>query len=397
MMRDVYVIGIGITSFTRLEYPLSEIAAYPAMMAMKDGGLREIDHLYVANMGGGRVNHQTGLASAVVDTLSLTPAGAETIENGPASGGSAVKTGYMAVASGLHDVVMVTGAERMREVNNLDATDFVATLTHPLAEHIYGVTLPSLAAMFTRLYMEKYGVTERHLAMVAVKNQNNALRNEFAHLQQRISLEGILDSPEAMTNNPYVSEPLRFFDCCPVSDGGACVILAGEEAAREASARKPGRPLVKLAGVGQATDTHAVHEREDPTDLLAVRRAAAMAFERSGLRPEDVDVAELHDAFTILEIVESEECGFFPKGEGHLALERGETELGGKLPINVSGGLKGRGHPVGATGLAQAYEIVHQLRGEAGERQVEGATVGFTCNFGGFGNNVVCLTFRREN
>jgi acetyl-CoA C-acetyltransferase len=367
-MRDVYVIGIGITSFTRLEYPLSEIAAYPAMMAMKDAGTRAIDHLYVANMGGGRINHQTGLASAVVDTLSLTPAGAETIENGPASGGSAVKTGYMAVASGLHDTVMVTGAERMREVNNLEATDFVATLTHPLAEHIYGVTLPSLAAMFTRLYMEKYGVTERHLAMVAVKNQNAALLNEFAHLQQKISIEGILDSPEAMTNNPYV-----------------------------AVARKVDRPLVKLAGVGQATDTHAVHEREDPTDLLAVRRAAAMAFERAGLVPADVDVAELHDAFTILEIVESEECGFFPKGEGHLALERGETALGGKLPINVSGGLKGRGHPVGATGVAQVYEIVHQLRGEAGERQVEGARVGFTCNFGGFGNNVVCLAFEREN
>ena len=391
-VRDVYVIGVGITSFTRLEYPLSEIAAYPAMMAMKDAGTREIDHLYVANMGGGRVNHQTGLASAVVDTLSLTPAGAETIENGPASGGSAVKTGYMAVASGLHDVVMVTGAERMREVNNLEATDFVATLTHPLAEHIYGVTLPSLAAMFTRLYMEKYGVTERHLAMVAVKNQNAALKNEFAHLQQKISIEGILDSPEAMTNNPYVAEPLRFFDCCPVSDGGACVILASEEVAG-----KVDRPLVRLAGVGQASDTHAVHEREDPTDLLAVRRAAAMAFERAGLTPADVDVAELHDAFTILEIVESEECGFFPKGEGHLALERGETALGGKLPINVSGGLKGRGHPVGATGVAQAYEIVHQLRGEAGERQVDGARVGFTCNFGGFGNTVVCLVFKREN
>ena len=389
-MRDVYVIGIGITSFTRLEYPLSEIAAYPAMMAMKDAGTRDIDHVYVANMGSGRVNHQTGLASAVVDTLSLTPAGAEAIENGPASGGSAVKTGYMAVASGLHDTVLVTGAERMREVNNLEATDFVATLTHPLAEHIYGVTLPSLAAMFTRLYMEKYGVTERHLAMVAVKNQNNALRNEFAHLQQRVSIEGILESPEAMTNNPYVSEPIRFFDCCPVSDGGACVILASEEVAK-----KVDRPLVKLAGVGQATDTHAVHEREDPTELTAVRRAASMAFERAGLKPSDVDVAELHDAFTILEIAESEECGFFPKGEGHKALERGETELGGKLPINVSGGLKGRGHPVGATGVAQAYEIVHQLRGEAGERQVKGAKAGFTCNFGGFGNNVVCMVFRR--
>jgi acetyl-CoA C-acetyltransferase len=391
-MRDVYVVGCGITTFTRLEYPLAEIACYPAMGALADAGLREVDHVYVANMGGGRLSHQTGLASAVTDSLSLTPAGAETIENGPASGASAIKQGFLAIASGLHDTVLVTGAERMREVNNLDATDFIATLTHPVAEYIYGVTLPAHAAMFTRLYMHRYGVTERHLAMVAVKNQNNALRNEWAHLQQRITIEGILDSPEAMTNTPYVAEPLRFFDCCPVSDGGAAVILADKE-----TAERLGRPMIRLAGVGQATDTLAVHEREEPTDLLAVRRAAALAFERAGRQPADVDVAELHDAFTILEIVQSEEVGFFPKGEGHLALEKGETELGGTLPINAGGGLKGRGHPVGATGIAQAWEIITQLRGDAGERQVEGARVGFTCNFGGFGNNVVCLVFERES
>lgn len=390
-MREVYAVGIGITSFTRLEYPLSEIAAYAGMMAMRDAGLSSVDHIYVANMGAGRLNHQTGLASAVVDSLSLTPAGAEVIENGPASGASAIKTGYMAVASGLHDVVMVIGAERMREANNLETTDFVATLTHPIAEYVYGVTLPSLAAMFTRLYMEKYGVTERHLAMVAVKNHDNALDNFFAHLHEKITLAGILDSPEASTNNPYVSEPLRFFDCCPVSDGGACVILASAEVAR-----KLGKPMVRLAGVGQATDTHAVHEREDPTELTAVRLAAQKAMTMAGIQPSDVSVAELHDAFTILEIVESEEVGFFPKGQGHLALERGETRIGGKIPINTSGGLKAKGHPVGATGVGQAHEIILQLRGEAKKRQVKDARVGFTCNFGGFGNNVVCLTFIRE-
>ncbi|HRY30737.1 MAG TPA: thiolase family protein, partial [Elusimicrobiota bacterium] len=293
--------------------------------------------------------------------------------------------------SGLHDVVMVIGAERMREVNNLEATDFVATLTHPLAEYIYGVTLPSLAGMFTRLYMEKYGVTSRHLAMVAVKNHDNALLNPFAHIHQKITLEGILDSPEAMTNNPYVAEPLRFFDCCPVSDGGACLILVSEE-----EAKKLKKPLVRLAGVGQATDTHTVQERRDPTDLLAVRAAAAQAFAMAKVKPSDVGVAELHDAFTILEIVESEEVGFFKKGEGHRALERGETRLDGRIPINTSGGLKGKGHPVGATGVGQAHEIVTQLRGEAKKRQVKNARVGFTCNFGGFGNNVVCLVFVRE-
>ena len=391
-MRDVYVIGVGITSFTRLEYPLSEIASYPAMMALKDCGYRKIDHLYVANMGSARVNHQTGLASAVVDSLSLTPIGAEVVENGPASGASAIKQGFLAVASGMYDTVMVTGAEKMREINNLEATDFVASLSHPLAEYIYGITLPSLAAMFTRLHMEKYGVTERHLAMVAVKNHANAMHNFFAHLHQPITIEGILDSEDAMTNNPYVAEPLRFFDCCPVSDGGACIILASEEVAKKVK-----KPLVRLAGIGQATDTHAVHERPNPLELTAVRMAAEQAFKMAGVKPTDVDVAELHDAFTILEIVQSEEVGFFKKGEGHIALEKGITSLKGKLPINPSGGLKAKGHPVGATGIGQAHEIVLQLRGEARERQVKKAKVGFTCNFGGFGNNVVCMTFKRED
>jgi len=391
-MREVYVVGIGITSFTRLEYPLSEIAAYPATVALKEAGYPKVDHVYVANMASARLNHQSGLASAVVDSLSLTPAGATLIENGPASGGSAILQGFLGVASGMFDCVVVTGAERLREVNNLEATDAVAALSHPLAEQIYGVTLPALAAMFTRLYMQKYGVTERHLAMVAVKNHDNALDNFFAHIHEKITIEGILDSPEASTNNPYVAEPLRFFDCCPVSDGGACVILASKEVAQ-----KLGKPMIRLAGVGQATDTHCVHERAEPTELLAVRGAASQAYKMSGLTPAHVNVAELHDAFTILEIAESEEVGFFKRGEGHLALERGETRLDGKLPINTSGGLKAKGHPVGATGVGQAHEIVLQLRGEAGKRQVKEAQVGLTCNFGGFGNNVVCLIFKRED
>lgn len=390
-MREVYAVGIGITKFSRLQYPLVEIAAYPSVMALKDCGLSKVDHVYVANMGGGRINRQTALSSALVDHLSLYPAGAETIENGPASGASAMKEGYMAVASGMHDVVMVTGAERMRETNNLEATDFVASLAHPLAEQIYGVTLPALAGMFARLYMKKYGVTARHLAMVAIKNHSNALLNPNAHLQAPITMEGILDGPEAATNNPFVADPLRFFDMCPVSDGGACVILASADVAKKIK-----KPKIRLAGVGQATDTHCVHDRPDPTELFAVKEAARQAFNMANLKPKDVDVAELHDAFTILEIAESEEVGFFKRGEGHIALEKGYTKIGGKLPINTSGGLKAKGHPVGATGVGQAHEIITQLRGEAGKRQVKNAKVGFSCNFGGFGNNVVALTFVKE-
>ena len=206
-MREVYVAGIGITSFTRLEFPLVEIAAYPGLMAMKESGIKSIDQLYVANMGASRANHQTGLASAVIDNMSLTPAGAETIENGPASGASAIKQGFMAIASGMYDTVMVIGAERMREVNTLEATDFVATLTHPMAEYIYGVTLPALAGMFARLYMEKYGVTSRHLAMVAVKNHKHAMDNFYAHLHEEITIEELARLVKEKTSN---KQPLRY-------------------------------------------------------------------------------------------------------------------------------------------------------------------------------------------
>jgi acetyl-CoA C-acetyltransferase len=390
-MREVYAVGIGITSFTRLEYPLLEIAGYASVLAMKDAGLDKLDQVYVANMAAARFNHQTAVASALVDHLNLQPASAATIENGPASGAAALKEGFQAIASGMAETVMVTGVERMSEVNQLEATDVVASLSHPMSEAIYGVTLPALAGMFTRLYMEKYGVTRRHLAMVAIKNHSNALMNPFAHVQTAISMEGILDGPDAETNNPIIADPLHFFDVCPVSDGGACVILASAEVARKLK-----KPMIRLAGIGQATDTHAVHERENPTDLLAVRLAAQKAYAMAGVKPSSIDVAELHDAFTILEIAESEEVGFFKKGEGHKALERGETKIGGKIPINTSGGLKAKGHPTGATGVGQAHEIITQLRGEARKRQVKNAKVGLTLNFGGFGNNVVCLIFKKE-
>jgi acetyl-CoA C-acetyltransferase len=386
MMRDVYIAGCGMTPFGRMEGDLIDLLEEAAVAAIRDAGVDEVQSVFVGNMGAGILNHMSGVGSALVDRLSLYPVPAELIENGPASGGSAAKIGAYAVASGAVDVALVVGGEKMRAVTGWEATDFVASLTHPRAEYIYGVTLPSLAGMFARLYMEKYGITPEHLAMVAIKNHENALKNPYAHIQQAVTMDGILHRPEAVVNNPPVAEPLRMFDCCPVSDGAAAMVLCSKEVAG-----KVHHPPVKIAGIGQATDTHAVHEREDPTELKAVRLASQQAFARAGLTPDDVDVAELHDAFTILEIAESEEVGFFEKGTGHLALEKGETSLTGRLPINPSGGLKARGHPVGATGVAQLVEIAWQLRGEAGEHQVKGAEIGFTCNFGGFGNNVLCF------
>lgn len=392
-MRDVAIVGAATTQFGRAQWSLLKMMSQAAHGAITDAGLKnpkKIGLVYVANMGAGRNNRQLGIASALVDRLNLFPAAADTVENGPASGASAVKNGFLAVASGMYDLVLVVGGERMREVNNFEATEFVSYLSHRYAEYIHGVTLPGLAGMFTRLYMERYGVTSEHLAMVAIKNHKNALLNPAAHIKMPLTMEGILHSPDAAMNNPFVADPLRFFDCCPVSDGAAAVLLAPADQAKE-YAKHP----IRIAGMGQATDTHAIHERPEPTVLSAVRIASQQAFSMAGLTPKDISLAELHDAFTILEIVESEEAGFFPKGEGHKALERGETQIGGRLPVNASGGLKAKGHPVGATGVSQIVELVFQLRGEAGKRQVEKARNGFAVNFGGFGNNVVATVLTK--
>ncbi|HOU12909.1 MAG TPA: acetyl-CoA acetyltransferase [Anaerolineae bacterium] len=394
-MRDVAIIGVGMIPFGRRDQDtLLDMLAYSSMKALDDAGLGDkgVDAVYVGNMGAGILQHQSSVASALVDRLSLLPAAAEAIENGPASGGSAVKNGVLAVASGYYDVVLVAGGEKMREVTGWRATDFVATMTHPEAEYPYGITLPGMAGMFTRLYMQKHGVTPEMLVEVAIKNQEMGALNPYAHVEMMITKEGIFESPHSIVNNPPAADPLRLYDACPVSDGSAALVLCPLDMAAQFTQNVP----ILVAGFGQATDTHTLAERDDPTDLKAVRLAAQQAFERARLTPEDIHVAELHDAFTILEIAESEHVGFFKKGEGGKAALKGKTRLGGKIPINVSGGLKARGHPVGATGVAQVVDIVWQLRHALPEdRQVKGAQNGLTINFGGFGNNVVCFILKR--
>ncbi len=393
-MRPVAIVGAGMIPFGRRDDDnLMDMLAYASLNALDDAGLGDkgVDAVYVANMGAGMLNHQMSVASALVDRLSLMPAAAEAIENGPASGASAIKNGLLAVASGYYDVVLVVGGEKMRDVSGWRATDFVASMTHPTAEYIYGITLPGMAGMFTRLYMEKYGVTREHLVQVAIKNQEMGALNPYAHVESRITHEGIVDSWHSRVNNPPVADPLHLYDVCPVSDGAAAVILAPLD-----MAKKFKKTPVVIAGFGQATDTHSLQERQDPTDLKAVTLASQQALAMAKLTPSDISVAELHDAFTILEIAESEHVGFFPKGQGAQAVIDGKTKLGGQIPINVSGGLKARGHPVGATGVAQVVDLVWQLRHELPEgRQVKNAQTGLSVNFGGFGNNVVSFVLRR--
>lgn len=362
-----------------------DLLAEASMKAIKDAKAekKDFDAVYVANMLAGETMRQTAVASSLADRISLVPAAAERLENGPAAGGSALKNAYLAVASGAYDLVLVAGGEKMTTADTDVVTDLVATMTHPTAEYIHGVTLPAMGGMLTRLYMERYGLTERHLAMVAVKNHANALKNPYAHIQRACTVEGAM-------NSAMIADPLRLYYVCPISDGSAAAVLCPLEKAKEFT-NKP----VRIAGFGHATDVQAIQEREDPAVLKSVQLASKQAFKRAGMAPKDIDVAELHDAFEILEIVESEDIGFFEKGKSHLAVEKGATSLGGEIPINTSGGLKARGHAVGATGMAQVVELVWQLRGECGERQVKDAKRALACNFGGFGNNTVIHIFER--
>ena len=258
-MRDVAIIGVGMIPFGRRdEDSLMDMLAYASLKALDDAGLgdKSVNAVYVGNMGAGIVQHQTSIASSLVDRLSLLPAAADVVENGPASGGSAVKNGLLAVASGYYDYVLVVGGEKMREVTGWRATDFVATMTHPQVEYPYGITLPGMAGMFTRLYMEKYGVTREHLLAVTLKNQEMGALNPYAHVEMALDRKGIFDSAHAVVNNPVAADPLHLYDLCPVSDGAAAVILCPLEMARNL----PHAPVL-IAGFGQATDTHALQER----------------------------------------------------------------------------------------------------------------------------------------
>ncbi len=394
MFRNVAIIGCGMTKFGRRDdRSLMNLMMESSLKAIEDANIEEsnIDALYVANMLAEELNNQTLIATALADQLGLRSASADRIENGTASGGSAVRNACLAVASRAHKLVLVTGGEKMTHASSEKVTDIIATMNHP-AEYMQGVTLPALAAMFTKLYKRKYDVEQKHLAMVAVKNHLNALKNPYAHLHRRVTLDEILYSEDSEVNNPVVAEPLRLYDCCPVSDGAASIVLCSAEKARKFN----DTPIV-IAGFGQANDNLGVYEREDATILRSLREASCQAFNMAKFEPDDTDVAELHDAFTILEIAESEDAGFFKKGTGHKALEEGLTSLGGKLPINVSGGLKARGHPVGATGVAQIVELTWQLRGEAGARQIAGAEKAFSCNSGGFASNMVAFVMERSN
>ena len=344
---------------------------------------KDIKALFVGHMGES-YEHQGHTGATVADWAGLLHIPATRTETACASSGAALRAGIFAVLSGLCDVVMVGGVEKMTHRATPEVTEYLAMASDFPFEQWHGITFPGLYALMATAHMHKYGTTEKQLAMVAVKNHHNGFLNPKAHMQKEITLEKALSSR-------VIAWPLKLYDCSLITDGASCVIITKPE-----TAKKYTDTPVHIIGSGQASDSIGIYERESFTSLIAAEIAAKKAYAMAGVKPEDVDVAEVHDCFTIAEIIAYEDLGFCKPGEGGRLVESGETKLEGRLPVNTSGGLKSKGHPVGATGTAQAYEIYLQLTEQAEKRQVKDAKIGLAHNVGGSGATATVHIFRRE-
>src|SRR5438552_5059216 len=371
-MRRVAVIGVGVTKFGKHDRISAELFAEAAAQAIRDADIAPsaIEALYYGNVTGGEGERQLHMGPLAATLLGLPTIPTTRFENACATSHAAFRQALMEIAAGVSDVVLVGGAERVLNVPTDAATEYFAYCSEATYEQSVGLTFPGVFALVARAHMAKYGTTEEQMAHVAVKNHRHGALNPKAQFRKEITLDTVMTSP-------YIADPLKLYDCCPFTDGGAAVILASEEVARRH------KRAIWVLGSAAASDYMLLHDKKDPARVPATERASAAAYRQAGLEPDDVDVVELHDCFTIAEIVATEGLGLFEPGTGGVAAEKGWTSLGGKIPVNTSGGLKAKGHPIGATGAAQIVEVVTQLRREAGPRQVDGAKVGLTHTLGG--------------
>jgi acetyl-CoA C-acetyltransferase len=387
--RSVHVLGAGVTKFGELwEDSFRTLIGAAGLAAVKDSGIagEDIDCLFVGSMSAGRFIGQEHVGALVVDEAGLADnhIPATRIEAADASGAAALRQGCLAIKSGEADVVVVGGVEKMTDVMDQEQTNTLAAALDQEWEAFYGATFPGVHALMAQEHMRRHGTTREMLAAVAVKNHEAGALNKKAAYPFAITLDQVLRSP-------MVADPLRMLDCAASVDGAAAVILCSGDVVSSYSA-KP----VRILASAQASDRFALADRADITSFAATRAAAEVAYRKAGITAKDVDVAEVHDAFTIAEVMALEDLGLYEKGAGGKAAQNGLTSLKGELPVNTSGGLKARGHPPGATGLAQVAEIVAQLRGAAGERQVRDARIGLAHNVGGSGATAVVSLFGRD-
>jgi acetyl-CoA C-acetyltransferase len=384
----VSIVSAGLSKFGRLDgMYCRELFADAAKEAFDRcpnlNPRKDVEALFVGHMGES-YEHQGHTGPTLADWTGLLPKPAVRIESACASSGAAIRTGILAILSGMHKVVMVGGVEKMTHRTTAEVTEFLAMASDMPFEQWHGITFPGLYALMATAHMHKYGTTEEQMAQVAVKNHHNGTLNPKAHMQKEITVEKAMSSK-------VIAWPLKLYDCSLITDGASCLILTHPDLAKKFT-----DVPVHIIGSGQASDAIGLYEREELTTLKAARLAGQEAYRMAGVEPKDLDVAEVHDCFTIAEIMAYEDLGFCSSGKGGNLIEEGITELGGKLPVNPSGGLKSKGHPVGATGTAQAYEIYLQLTGQAKERQVEGAEIGLSHNVGGSGATSSVHIYRRN-
>jgi len=382
----VVIVGAGITKFgEHWDKAFRELIAEAGIKAIQSSGLRgeQIEAIYGGCMASGRLIGQEHIGALIADQLGLNPIPSTRCEAACASGSVALRMACLAIKSGLHSIVAVGGVEKMTELNTEGVSFALGGAGDQEIELFHGATFPSLYALLARAHMHAYGTTEEQMASVAVKNHANAMLNPNAQFHKEITIEQVM-------NSNYVAEPIKLLDCSPITDGAAALILCSKDKAKEL-----GLKGVEIVASEQASDSLALTGRQSLTELRATRIAAQKAYEKAGITPSKVDFAEVHDCFTIAEILAIEDLGFFKKGEGGIASEKGKTSLKGKIPINPSGGLKAKGHPVGATGVAQAVEAYLQLMGLAEQRQIKNAKIGLTHNVGGSGATAVVTIYKR--
>jgi len=389
-MRKVAVVGVGMTKFSgKQDKTAVELFAEAAMDAINESNLKpkDIQALFMGNALGDFAEGQAQPQAFAADYIGASNIPANKYENACASSSAAFRDAFMWVASGFYDIVMAGGAETAAKMGTPLATRTFAMASDSRYEFPSGITFPGVFALITHLYAKKYGIPleklKHQMALVSVNSHYYGARNPKAQFQKEITVDDVL-------KGFMVCQPLQLYDCCPFSDGGSAVILASEEKAKKLT-NKP----VYVVGVGQASAGNLLSQKEYLPRLRSRELAAEQAYKMAGLSPKDIDVIELHDCFSTATIVALDSLGFFEYGKSGEAVEKGETKLGGKIPVNPSGGLKSKGHPIGATGTAQIYEIVKQLRGECGERQVEGAKTGMTDTLGGDGGTLCNIILKR--
>lgn len=386
-MREVAIIGIGQTTIDEhWDKSLRDLAGEAALSAMQDAGVNGVDGVFVGNMMSGSANRQQQLGAHVADWIGVRFANAMHIESACSSGAAAFRAGLMAVGSGMMEVGLVVGVEKMTDSPGSEITAQLATAADADWEGSQGVSFIALNALIMQRYMHEYGWEHKHFAPFSINSHANASHNPIARLSKTISETDYLKAP-------MICPPINLMDSSSIGDGAAAMVIVPVEALEKYQQHKP----VKVLGSGAATDTIAVHARKQPLWLSAAEKSSLQAYAQAGLSPADIDFFELHDAFTIMAALSLEACGFAKPGQGpRLGLE-GEIGIGGRIPVCTRGGLKARGHPVGATGIYQLVEVTQQLRGEAVGTQVENARIGMAQNIGGSGSNIITHILGRLN